>query len=268
MSTRIDLATERPSLVVATEGFLATFNDAGVLNPLDVKAAQTIARLLGETDDRVLLAAALAVRGTRYGHVCIRLDTVRDAVVVDGQDLEEIEQLPWPETEPWAEAVQSSPLLTNPDSPLIYEQGRLYLQRYHHYEQQVASLLLSRLPSPFGRGAEAYRQSRYAGEAGEGVLSESSGAPEAGQTLSVPPLAGGKYRRAEPGGRGAIERGRRGHRQHNRLPSPSESPPHARHPPARCRNRRNGQASSSNRRRSRHRQNPHHRRAPRRVGCC
>ncbi len=155
MTPRITLATERPWLVVAADGLLAAFNDAGVLNPLDVKAAQTIARLLGETDDRVLLAAALAVRGTRYGHVCIRLDTVRDAVVVDGQDPEEIEQLPWPETDTWAEAVKASPLVTNPDPPLVYEQGRLYLSRYHHYEQQVASLLLSRLSTPSGRGGDA-----------------------------------------------------------------------------------------------------------------
>ncbi len=172
MTPRIALATERPWLVVAADGLLATFNDAGVLNPLDVKAAQTIARLLGETDDRVLLAAALAVRGTRYGHVCIRLDTVRDAVAVDGQDPEEIEHLPWPETEPWAEAVQASPLVTNTDPPLVYEQGRLYLARYHHYEQQVANLLLSRLspvlPSPFGRGAER-------SEGGEGLSEQKPG---------------------------------------------------------------------------------------------
>ena len=173
MTPRMVLATERSWLVVAADGLLATFNDAGVLNPLDVKAAQTIARLLGETDDRVLLAAALAVRGTRYGHVCIRLDTVRDAVAVDGQDPEEIEQLPWPETEPWAEAVQASPLVTTTDPPLVYEQGRLYLARYHHYEQQVATLLLSRLSSPSGRGAER-------SEGGEG-LSREGGIGDAGQ---------------------------------------------------------------------------------------
>jgi len=156
MSTRIDLATERPWLVVATDGLLAVFNDSGVLSPLDVAAAQAIARLLGETDEQVILAAALAVRGTRYGHVCIRLDSIRDAVAVDGQDPEEIESLPWPDIETWTAALQASALVTNPenDPPLVYEDGRLYLDRYHHYEQQLARLLLSRIASPSGRGPE------------------------------------------------------------------------------------------------------------------
>jgi exodeoxyribonuclease V alpha subunit len=192
MTSRLDLATENPRLVVDADGLLAVFNDAGVLDPLDVKAAQTIARLLGETDDRVLLAAALIVRGTRYGHVCIRLDQIRDAVAVDGQDPEETEQLPWPDIEEWTEVMAVSPLVTEADPPLVYQEGRLYLSRYHHYERQVADLLLSRIEggmsegsggppisSPW-RGGEAYRQGRYVGEAGEGLV---KGAPAESQPL-------------------------------------------------------------------------------------
>jgi hypothetical protein len=83
--------------VIGPSGLLAVFNDAGVIDPLDVAAAMSIGRLLAEPDESVRLAAALAVRGTRFGHVCIRLDTIRQAVVVDGQDLESIEALPWPD---------------------------------------------------------------------------------------------------------------------------------------------------------------------------
>lgn len=144
---RIELAGENARLVVSTTGLLAAFNDAGVLDPLDVQAAQTIGRLLAETDDRVLLAAALTVRGTRFGHVCIRLDTVRDAVVVDGSDPEEIESLPWPETSEWDVAVAASPLVGagSGDEPLVLQDGRLYLERYFRYEELVARLILDRV---------------------------------------------------------------------------------------------------------------------------
>ena len=146
-TARLDLATDRPRVIVGTDGLLAAFNDAGVLNPLDVASAATIGRLLGETDQQVLLAAALAVRGTRYGHVCIRLDTVREAVAVDGQDPAEIEALPWPDLDPWTEAVASSPLVGDgtTDTPLVFSDGRLYLERYFRYEEQIANLITQRL---------------------------------------------------------------------------------------------------------------------------
>ena len=143
---RVALATERPWVVVAADGLLAAFNDAGVLNPLDVEAAKTIGTLLGEDDPAVLLAAALTVRGTRFGHVCIRLDSVREAVVVDGQDPEEFEALPWPETDAWLAAVEASVLVGDGsgDEPLVLEDGRLYLERYYRYEEQVAAIIAAR----------------------------------------------------------------------------------------------------------------------------
>jgi exodeoxyribonuclease V alpha subunit len=160
MIDRVTQATDQPRLVISTDGLLATFNDLGVLNPLDVQAAQTIGRMLGEDNESVLLAAALTVRGTRFGHVCIRLDVVRDAVVVDGQDPEEIEQLPWPDIDDWAQSVASSPLVGNGtgDDPLVFEDGRLYLERYYRYEQQVAGQILSRIVPPVrGEGPSGLR---------------------------------------------------------------------------------------------------------------
>ena len=58
-----------------------------------------------ETDERVILAAAMAVRGTRFGHVCISLSALREAIVVDGQDPEVIEALPWPDPSAWESVV-------------------------------------------------------------------------------------------------------------------------------------------------------------------
>ena len=68
---RVRLAAANPDTVIGADGLLNEFNDAGILTPLDVLSATTIGRICGEKNPQVLLAAALAVRGTRFGHVCV-----------------------------------------------------------------------------------------------------------------------------------------------------------------------------------------------------
>lgn len=150
MTDRLALAAAHRHIVVATSGLLAAFNDAGVLDPLDVASASTIGRLLDEPDEAVQLAAALAVRGTRFGHVCVRLDTIRDAVVVDGVEPELIERLPWPDPEVWKASLSASPLVGDGtgDEPLVLAGGRLYLERYFRYEELVAGLIDARCAAP------------------------------------------------------------------------------------------------------------------------
>ena len=205
-STRIEAAAADRSIVVETSGLLARFNDAGVLGPLDVLAAQTISRLCGETDERVTLAAAMAVRGTRFGHVCIRLASAQEAVVVDGQDPLAIETLPWPEPVTWASAVAESPLVGDGggEEPLVLVDGRLYLERYYRYEEQVAALLADRcgrdphpvspavdrlldtLLPPIGDGPS--RQHQAAVLAATGNLAVVAGGPGSGKTYAVSAL--------------------------------------------------------------------------------
>lgn len=150
MNDRIALAAQDPNVVVHAHGLLAEFNEAGVLAPVDVASAQAVSRLLGETDEAVTLAAALAVRGTRFGHVCVRVPTLRESVVVDGREAELVEALPWPEPDEWLERLRSSPLVGDGsgEHPLVLADDRLYLERYWRYEQQVAGLIRDRL----GRG--------------------------------------------------------------------------------------------------------------------
>jgi exodeoxyribonuclease V alpha subunit len=140
---RLQAASQTASTVVSAHGLIAQFNDAGVLGPLDVLAASTIARLLGESDERVILAAAMAVRGTRFGHVCISLSALREAIVVEGQDLDVIDALPWPEPSTWERVVRSSCLVGDGtgDQPLVFSDGHLYLERYYRYEEQVGALI-------------------------------------------------------------------------------------------------------------------------------
>ncbi len=65
-------------LALGATGLLHDLNVAGVLEAADVHVAQRVGRLAGETDERVLLAAALATRAVRHGSVCVDLATVSD----------------------------------------------------------------------------------------------------------------------------------------------------------------------------------------------
>ena len=128
-------------------GLLATFGDAGVLAPADVHVAQRLATLVGETDDRVLLAMALTVRGTRSGSVVLDLADAADTIAPDTDDGEElIVELPWPELAGWIEACVGSALVTGAAGgpPLQMVGSRLWLDRYWRQEVQVAEDLQRR----------------------------------------------------------------------------------------------------------------------------
>lgn len=159
MTERTQLAAQTRTTVVGAGGVLALFNDAGVLDPLDVASAQVITRLLDETDERVVLAAALTVRGTRFGHVCVRLPELRQSVVVDGEEAMGIDALPWPEPTEWQTAVAGSVLVGDGsgEEPLVLVRDRLYLERYYRFEQQVAELIRGRIDAPDAEVAPATR---------------------------------------------------------------------------------------------------------------
>ena len=140
-----------PRAVISAPGLLAPFNDGGVLSPLDVHAAAAAARLCGEADPRVVLAAALAVRGARLGNVCIDLAAQRGAVAVDGQDPEGGGRPPVGPTRTDGRRRSSPaawPAAGEKGRPLVMEGGRLYLDRYFRYEDRVAGLIESRAAAP------------------------------------------------------------------------------------------------------------------------
>ena len=127
--------------VIIAEGALRSFNDAGVLAPIDVHAARAMARICGEDDAQVLLAAALAMRAPRFGHVCVDLREVQSTVTVDDDVAVAVTDLPWPgDLDAWVAALEASPLV-GPDRPLRLDGERLYLERYWPAEQQVLAWL-------------------------------------------------------------------------------------------------------------------------------
>ena len=149
-SGRLEAAIAGPQAVAGASGLLAAFNEGGALSPLEVHAAMVISRLWNESDQAVMLAAALAVRGTRFGHVCIRLDTQRDAMVIEGQPPEVVEALPWPDPEDWVAAVSRSAMVGDGtgEEPLVLDGDRLYLERYFRHEERVVNLIGTRTAVP------------------------------------------------------------------------------------------------------------------------
>ena len=115
-----------------------------------------LARFAGEADERVLLAAALAVRAPRLGHVYVDLATVRHTATVDVDVPVDLQTLPWPDPPAWVAALLGSPLVANGENgpdvrPLRLIGSWLYLDRYWREERQVAADLAVRAEHSFGR---------------------------------------------------------------------------------------------------------------------
>jgi exodeoxyribonuclease V alpha subunit len=166
-------------------GLLRSFNDAAIIDSSDVLVAQRLTALAKETDERVALAVAFAVRGLRGGSVCVDLRSLEAQV--------DVPDLPWPAAEDWLAAVAASPLLEPPH--VLRQQGELlYLDRYWREEEQVADGLLAMVSG--GGAAHAtdvdrlfpagYEEQR---EAAELALSQRltvlTGGPGTGKTTTV-----------------------------------------------------------------------------------
>ncbi|HET9769706.1 MAG TPA: exodeoxyribonuclease V subunit alpha [Acidimicrobiia bacterium] len=136
-------------LALRATGLLGAFNAAGVLSAADVHVAVRLGRFGPEHDDGVLLAAGLAVRAPRLGHVHVDLATVRHTATVDVDVPVDLQALPWPDAESWVAAVAASPLVASgedgaDDRPLRLIGSWLYLDRYWREERQVAADLAVR----------------------------------------------------------------------------------------------------------------------------
>ena len=125
------------SVARSAGGRLARFNEAGVLVGADVHVARRICELAGETDESVLLAAALAVRAPRLGHVFVDLQRIAETATVDVDEPVDAPALAWPEPHDWVERVAASRLVGE-DRPLRLEGSALYLDRYWSEERQIA----------------------------------------------------------------------------------------------------------------------------------
>ncbi|WP_369069829.1 exodeoxyribonuclease V subunit alpha [Kineococcus terrestris] len=148
-------------LALRATGALRRLNDLGVLHAADVHVATRLGAVCGEDDERVLLAAALAVRALRQGSVVLRLADVAASVVAEDTDdtgQARAVEVDWPEPGAWAAAVRGSRMTApgQPDGtagggeaagtapPLRWHEGGIWLDRYWRQEVAVADDLRRR----------------------------------------------------------------------------------------------------------------------------
>jgi exodeoxyribonuclease V alpha subunit len=131
-----------PEFAAGSTGLLREFNLAGVLIAADVHVARTLGELAGVDGDELLLAAALAVRAPRLGHVFV--DLAGGGV---GFLSNYIDPLPWPDAASWTTQLAAcEQLVASDDSvrrPLRLDGTRLYLDRYWREERALAGALLA-----------------------------------------------------------------------------------------------------------------------------
>jgi exodeoxyribonuclease V alpha subunit len=145
---------------VAATGALADFSQVGLLAPADVHTAVRLARLGVDTDPRVALGVAFAVRGPRFGHVYVDLAAVRHTATDVDEDVD-LDSLPWPDPDEWRMALAASSLVAvgedgASERPLRLIGTALYLDRYWRDERAVAADLARRAdapPPPYDREA-------------------------------------------------------------------------------------------------------------------
>ena len=157
MSALADTVDDRYAerLAIGAPSPLREFNQGGVLSAADVHVATLLGRLAAIDEPGVLLAAALAVRAPRLGHVFVDLESVARTAVVESAEELDPALLAWPEPAGWISRVAAcEPLVAcgEPDDtaagpssvevrPLRLIGTRLYLDLHWRQERQVATYL-------------------------------------------------------------------------------------------------------------------------------
>ncbi|HIJ77833.1 MAG: exodeoxyribonuclease V subunit alpha [Desulfobulbaceae bacterium] len=107
-------------------------------------------RLLQQLDPdagpMVLLLTAFARKAVSAGHVCVELASLAKTPILAGEEENRAVHEWWPPLAEMEEALAESRLIGDGRevTPLVYEQGRLYLHRYWTYEQGLAEAILAR----------------------------------------------------------------------------------------------------------------------------
>ena len=113
---------------------------SGALRVIDHALAQSLRKLDPDTSDLVLAGAALASLAVGQGHAAF--DPAHPQIVFEGP-------MAWPEAGQWREVLSHSAWIDHGEAdspaststPLVLENGLLYLRRYREYEFRLASRL-------------------------------------------------------------------------------------------------------------------------------
>ncbi|MDW6001674.1 exodeoxyribonuclease V subunit alpha [Vibrio mangrovi] len=133
---------------------LSSLSEKRVIRPLDQQFARFISRQCPQDQDAVAWLAALVSYELGRGHICVPLvgqdGHVQHSLLLFGHAVADIHPVRSSiENLDWLTVIRHCPLIGEPGSylPLIFDGERLYLQRYWHYESQLA-FRLQALSSP------------------------------------------------------------------------------------------------------------------------
>ncbi len=128
---------------------LKNLYESKIIGRVEYQVSVRFCKLFPEEDNRVILLLALVVHYQLKGNVCIRLDTLSSYV----QPFDLIKNLDIKELAPLLE--NSEMVATNGElKPLVFEDNRLYLQKYWKYETELAGWILSRSERPVKKAPE------------------------------------------------------------------------------------------------------------------
>jgi exodeoxyribonuclease V alpha subunit len=122
------------------------YYSTGIFSSLDIHFASFIERLAGGNLPELFLAASLASKHTRDGHICLELSSVAGKRFPQNEDAENT--IRCPELADWNEKLISSRVVGKPGEfkPLILDdKSRLYLYRYRDYQDKLARLIQQRI---------------------------------------------------------------------------------------------------------------------------
>ncbi len=116
---------------------LERWKENGWITEAEVQFPKLLQQLDPEVDERVLLAAAMCIYAQLNGHVCLDIQHWDEQYLFNEPETKvEITQKL---KEEWLLALRESSLVSAGDElkPLILEEGRLYLQRFWKYEEEL-----------------------------------------------------------------------------------------------------------------------------------
>ncbi|WP_133500878.1 exodeoxyribonuclease V subunit alpha [Cognatilysobacter terrigena] len=120
---------------------------SGTLRPIDLALAHALQRVDDAVAEPVLVAAALASYAVAQGHAAFDIAAAQELVEAP---------IEWPDGAAWREAFDACAWIARPNadaesdgaSPLVVEDGRVYLRRYREYERRLALALMRLCDAP------------------------------------------------------------------------------------------------------------------------
>ncbi len=129
--------------------------EKSILRPLDFQFAKFIASIESQHQDELMWLASVTSYQLGQGHICVNLDAdehvlppMPSLIGLYGEAAESLEylvnQVDWQQVMMEASTVtclSPNEVMTAAVTPLVWQQNRLYLQRYYYFEQTIATRL-------------------------------------------------------------------------------------------------------------------------------